>query len=145
MNNDNSEDHFWLLSQYLVLMAFLLPPVTVKVCSLTYLSRWTSTEVKAATDIFISSEEVQVTNDRFFILHSSPCLTDVSYFQHCLKSTAIVPGSSFILLWITENRIQHITALTKTYLATNITESGSSYWSYHSKTSIFKLFKYFHK
>jgi len=61
----------------------------------------------------------------------------VSYFQHSLKITATVPGPSFILLCIAENRIQHITALTKTYLAINITETGSSYWLYHSKPYIF--------
>lgn len=61
----------------------------------------------------------------------------MSYFQHYLKVTVIVPGPSFILLWITENRIQHTTALTKTYLAINITETGSSYWSYYYKPYIF--------
>lgn len=100
-----------------------LHPVTAKVCSLIYVSRWISTD---SYRYFYTISGRSGHKWLFVILHSSFYLTDASYFQHCLKIPALVPGLDFILLCVTEDWVQHITALIKTYLTTNITESESS-------------------
>lgn len=137
MNNDKQQHYFLLRPQDLVLMVLHLPPVITHICSKTSVSKEDSTKVKITTNIFILSEEVWVMWDIFPFVHFSLHLTDLSDFQRHLKITAIIHGPIFILLWITESKIQHVTALTKTCLAIKITESGSSCWSYYFKSYIY--------
>lgn len=137
MNSDKQQHYFQLRRQDLILMVLLLPPVITNICLKLLWVRETPLKKKITTNIFILSEEVQVTWYIFPFVHFSLHLTDLSYFQHHLKITAIIHGPIFILLWITENKIQHVTALTKTCLAIKITESGSSCWSYYFKSYIY--------
>lgn len=91
MNNDNSEDHFSVVTSIFVTGGISVTSSHRKGLLLMYIGE-PALRSRQLQIFFVSSEEFQVTNDRFFPLHSSLCLTDVSYFQFCLKITATVPG-----------------------------------------------------